>query len=150
LKKNNGEMTPEIEEKIKEYMRTWLMIYTAAKTYEGSLLRSLSKKKRINEMENYLSALDLKRDDNSSASYPYGDWKAFALTYFELCMSSKQYGSTVLGLLPLDDESTLNKLRKEITMVTDSYPRELGLEDEILPFRNTVATAFLEHFGEPL
>ena len=70
--------------------------------------------------------------------------KDFARRYIQLCMKSRSYGSTLLNLIPLSEESTAMKLAQEIDAVTRVYPSYFGLEEACAPLRKAIFEVFVE------
>ena len=72
------------------------------------------------------------------------EWSCFAKLYISTCLQSKDYGSSLFGLISSKKETVINKLFDEIDVVTRRYPILFDYADRFMPFRNIVMDIFHE------
>ena len=61
------------------------------------------------------------------------EWHAFAKEYLHTCKTDKAYTTTLFGFVNMSDEDLTKKIITEIEIVSQKYPRSIGLEDLYRP-----------------
>ena len=114
-----------MEQQVDQEMRAWLMICAMSKNPPGIFGR----KKAEKELREHLEVLN------------QGDQQDFAERYVKLCLKSRSYGSTLMNLVPLSKDATVEKLRREIDIVTRDYPSYFGLDEACAALRRIMHEA---------
>ena len=68
--------------------------------------------------------------------------------YISLCQSDKQYGSFILGLGRVSNESLMNKISRDLFQVAYAIPEDLGVAEEFSIFTHAATDAFRDYFPE--
>ena len=121
-----------MEQQVDIEMRAWLMICAMSKNPPGIFGRKRAEK----ELKEHIEVLNK------------GDQQAFAERYVKLCLKSRSYGSTLMNLVPLSEGATVEKLKKEIDVVTRDYPSYFGLDDACATLRRVMHEAVDRYVSE--
>ena len=86
-----------------------------------------------------LGILDFDQDD-----LLIDEWKAFCFEYIKLAGNSRQYRTTLLGMVEINDKNVASRLAHDIFIVTYQVPKLFYLEKECQLFRQIFESAFIE------
>ena len=65
-----------------------------------------------------------------------------SLTYITSCLSSKTYGSTFFGMIPMQDEGVARRIAQDINIITLRVPRMFDLTDVAEPLRKSMINTY--------
>lgn len=118
------------------FIRAWMMIRIA----ENDRISFLNRKSKEKELRQNLKELCV--IDTPVTDPVIREWRDFARKYLIICCQSRSYRTVGFGLIPVNDERAALKLAREIDLVTEIIPARFGLEQECLPFRETVVRMY--------
>lgn len=120
------------------FIRAWMMI-RIMENDRISFLNRKSKEKELRENLRQLCILDYEESDELIR-----EWRDFARKYLIICCESSSYKTVGFGLIHINSEKAAFKIAAEIDLVTRTVPSRFSLENECLPFRNTVIQIYCE------
>lgn len=135
-------------EGIDRYIRGWMgMLYLnqSASLFSGKrrAVRELRKVK-----EDWNEEL-LKGKGELGEKLMYQEMYNMVKLYMKLCATDRNYTTTMFGMMRMDEKKVVQRMEKEIYMVTCEIPRNLGMEEEFQILRKAAKDAFTDQYQEP-
>lgn len=129
---------PGKKEMTDRFIRAWLMI-RIAENDRISFLNRKGKEKELRENLKELCILDYPLTDTLKR-----EWRDFARKYLIICCQSRSYRTAGFGLVSVSDEKAALKLAREIDLITRIIPEKFSLQNECVPFRETVIRMYCD------
>lgn len=127
---------------VDNFMHAFMMAKIQASNGPG-----LFRKKAQKEYMGYADALYLTEYQTASDSQKEtieNEWINFSKTYISCCVGNQKYGSACFGMIPLNQQAVIEKIKEDITLVTCEYPATLGMEALFLPLHEIMLRTFSE------
>lgn len=135
-------------EGIDRYIRGWMgMLYLdqSASFFSGKrkALREIRKVK-----EDWNEEL-LKGKGELGEKLMYQEMYNMIKLYMELCVTDRSYTTTMFGMMRVDEKKIVQRMEKEIYVVTCEIPRNLGMQEEFQILRKAAKDAFTDQYQSP-
>lgn len=114
------------------------MLKAASKTTVNFFNRNRLQKEIISYLK-LLGILDFERDDLLIA-----EWRSFCSEYIKLAGNSRQYRTTLLGMIEINDKNVASRLANDIFVVTYQVPKLFYLDKECDLFRQIFESTFVD------
>lgn len=118
--------------KVDNFFRAWIMANVQANNDSAILIKKKAAKEYTKFAEDLcLVAYQSAADDEKKAFEK--EWRAFAREYIHSCKTDKAYTTTLFGFVNMGEDELISKIITEVEIVTQRYPRSIGLEDLYRP-----------------
>lgn len=118
--------------KVDNFFRAWIMANVQANNDSAIILKKKAAKEYTKFAEDLcLVAYQSASDDEKKAFEK--EWRAFAREYIHSCKTDKAYTTTLFGFVNMSEDELVTKIITEVEIVTQRYPRSIGLEDLYRP-----------------
>ncbi len=71
------------------------------------------------------------------------EWENFSMCFLNSCIDSKNFGTSLFGILQLKDDKIAYKIAEEIDFVTRLAPKPYGLVETMAPLRSIMLTTYM-------
>lgn len=125
------------------FMHAWMMIKASSATG----VSFFGKKRQQQELVSYMKELclfDYKPESEEEVQVLHDEWEDFAKRWISSCVGSKNYCSTLFGLVRIKDAAIATKMIEEIDLVTRTYPANFQLSQAFLPFREILISVYCQ------
>ena len=118
--------------KVDNFFRAWLMANVQANNDSAIIIKKRAAKDYTKfAKELCLVAYQTASDEEKKAFEK--EWRAFSREYIHSCKTDKAYTTTLFGFVNMDEDDLTKKILTEIEIVSQRYPRSIGLEDLYRP-----------------
>ncbi|MGN0362462.1 MAG: DUF6553 family protein [Bilifractor sp.] len=128
------------------FIRGWMSMYYVNTTARGFFARKRIEKEKASVLSDWKVEM-IQEYGEIGKEVLYEELFNMTMLYFHLCETDKNYGSIILGLGHMKDESLISKIAGEVYRLAYETPRVMGAEEEFALFTKAATDAYCEKYS---
>lgn len=129
------------------FIRGWMSLYYVHTTSKGFFGRKKIEKEKASVLSDWKVELAGEYGEIGEEVL-YEELFNMTLLYFHLCETDKNYGSILLGLGHMKNETLISKIAGEVYRLAYETPQVMNAEKELAVFTRAATDAFCEKYND--